>query len=258
MAKKTFIFEQPLNERVRIFMRIEALINRLEYFKNLNNDTASYHAILSILEITSLVERGDIKQEIIKELERQHRVLSTLLSHQGVDKSRLQLTLSKLKSGLNKMHSMDGKLGEHLKKIDFLLSIKQRASIPGGSCDFDLPQLRYWLNLDYKIRTEHIERWSAPYTQLHDMLEMALKIIRDSGHAEKITAQNGFFQEALDTSQPNQLLRIELPCEAQIFPEISAGKHRYSIRFLQSQNSVDQIPAQFKQDVEFKLFRCSL
>ena len=153
---------------------------------------------------------------------------------------------------------MDGKLGEHLKKIDFLLSIKQRASIPGGSCDFDLPQLRYWLNLDYESRLENINRWSNPYTQLHDMLKLAINIIRESGHAEMVTAHNGFFQEPLDTSQPNQLLRIELPCDAQIFPEISAGKHRYSIRFLQSQTTVDQIPSQFKQDVEFKLFRCSL
>lgn len=258
MSKKTFIFEQPLNERVRIFLRIEALINKLEYFKNLNNDIASYHAILSILEITSLVERGDIKQEVIKELERQHRILSALLSHESVDKSRLELTLSKLKNGLNNIHGMDGKLGEHLKKIDFLLSIKQRSSIPGGSCDFDLPQLRYWLNLNFQNRQDNISKWSAPYRQLYEVLEVAIKIIRESGHAEKVTAKNGFFQEALDTSQPNQLLRIELPCAVTIFPEISAGKHRYSIRFLQSQNSVDQIPTQFKQDVEFKLIRCSL
>lgn len=258
MPKKTYIFEQPLNERVRIFLRIEALINRLAYFKDLDNDNASYHSILSILEITSLVERGDVKKEIIKELERQHKVLTSLASHQSVDRSRLELTLSKIKNALNQMHSMDGKLGEHLKKIDFLLGIKQRAAIPGGSCDFDLPQLRYWLNMGHEQRLEDINRWSAPYNKLHEVLELAINIIRDSGHAENIVARNGFFQEPLDTSQPNQLLRIELPCETSIFPEISAGKHRYSIRFLQSQQSVDQLPVQFKQDVEFKLIRCSL
>lgn len=258
MPKKTFVFEQPLNERVRILLRIEALINKLDYLKNLNNGIASYQAILSILEITALVERGDIKQEIIKELERQHKVLNALVTHQSVDKSRLELTMSKLKNAINSMHGMDGKLGQHLKKIDFLLTIKQRASIPGGSCDFDLPQLRYWLNQDYQSRLKDINRWSSPYYRLYDVLELALIIIRDSAHAENIIAQKGFFQEALDTTQPNQLLRIELPGESNIFPEISAGKHRYSIRFLQPQQTVDQIPVQLKQDVEFKLFRCSL
>jgi cell division protein ZapD len=239
-------------------LRIEALVNKLDYFKSLNNDVASYHAILTILEITALVERGDVKQELIKELERQHKVLSGLITNHKVDKSRLELTLSKLKNSLNNMHSMDGKLGEHLKKIDFLLTIKQRASIPGGSCDFDLPQLRYWLNRDFQTRQSDINRWSQPYSQLYEVLDLALNIIRDSAHAEMVTAQHGFFQETLDTSQPNQMIRIELARDSEIFPEISAGKHRYTIRFLQSQQSVDQIPVQYKQDVEFKLFRCSL
>lgn len=258
MPKKSFFFEQPLNERVRILLRIEHLIKKLDYFKGLNNDTASYHAILAVLEITALVERGDVKQEIIKELERQHKVLSALMVHKGVDKSRLELTLSKLKHALNSMHGLDGKLGSHLKKIDFLLTIKQRASIPGGSCDFDLPELRFWLNLDHKARLKDIERWSAKYYQIYEVLALALNIIRDSGHPEKVIANKGFFQEALDPAQPNQLLRIQLPADCPCFPEISAGKHRYSIRFLQSSHTTDQIPVQFKQDMEFQLFRCSL
>lgn len=258
MADKYFIFEQPLNERVRIFLRIEHLINQLNHFKLLDHDVSSYHAILSILEITSLVERGDIKQEIIKELDRQHKVLSALIAHEGVDKSRLELTLSKIKHAVNNLHSMDGKLDSRLKKIDFLLTIKQRSSIPGGSCDFDLPQLRYWLNQSHQKRLADIERWSTQYYRIYDVLALALNLVRDSGHPEQVVAQKGFFQESLDTSQANQLLRIEIPDTCPCFPEISAGKHRYSVRFLQYQSTVDQIPNQYKQDVTFNLFRCTL
>lgn len=241
-----------------MLLRIEALINRLDYEKTLKSDAGSYQAALTILEVTSLVERGDIKQEVIKELERQNKVLKALISHQDVDKSRLELTLSRLKISLNRLHAMDGKLGEHLKRIDFLLTIKQRAAIPGGSCDFDLPQLRFWLNQVHGQRLKDIDRWAAPYYQLYEALELILSIIRDSAHAETICARNGFFQENLDTSQPNQMIRIELNSESGIFPEISAGKHRYTIRFLQAQESVDQLPTQYKQDIEFKLFRCTL
>jgi cell division protein ZapD len=258
MPAKSFIFEQPLNERIRTLLRIEAMIRQLDYFKSLNSDAASHQAILSILEISSLVERGDVKQEIIKELERQHKVLTALVSHEGVDKSRLELTLSKLKNALNVMHGLDGKLGSHLKKIDFLLTIKQRSSIPGGSCDFDLPQLRYWLNLDHQARLRDLNKWSQQYYQINEVLILALKIIRDSGHAELVNAQQGFFQENLDPNHPNQMLRIEIPKQSACFPEISAGKHRYSVRFLHFTQTVDQIPVQFKQDVEFKLYRCSL
>jgi cell division protein ZapD len=258
MSAQSFIFEQPLNERIRTLLRIEAMIERLDYFKSLDHDTASHHAILAILEITSLVERGDIKQEIIKELERQHKVLTALVSHEGIDRSRLELTLSKIKNALNSIHGLDGKLGAHLKRIDFLLTIKQRASIPGGSCDFDLPQLRYWLNLSQQSRLRDLNNWAQQYYQIHEVLVLALKIIRDSGHPETIVARQGFFQENLDPSHPNQLLRIEIPRHSAFFPEISAGKHRYSVRFLHFTQSVDQIPVQYKEDVEFKLYRCSL
>ncbi len=258
MTKKTFIFEQPLNERIRIFLRIEALIDRLDFFKQQNNDHASHHALLTILELTALLERGDTKQETIKELERQHKVLQALISHQSVDKSRLELTLSKIKHALSCMHTMDGKLGEHLKKIDFLLALKQRAAIPGGSCDFDLPQLRYWLNQQHSQRLDDIQRWSAPYYQLYDVIILVLNLIRDSALAENVTATNGFFQQSLDTSLANQMLRIELPCARAIYPEISAGKHRYSIRFLQPWQGIDHLPSQIKQDIDFKLFLCAL
>ncbi len=259
MTNKTFIFEQPLNERIRVFLRIEALIERINYFTQQNNDHSSYHAILSVLELTALIERGDIKQETIKELDRQYKVLNSLISHQSVDKSRLELTLSKIKNALANMHAMDGRMGDHLKKIDFLLAIKQRASIPGGSCDFDIPQLRYWLNLNYEKRVKDIKRWAKPYYQLNEVIELILNIIRDSSLAEEVTAKNGFFQHSLDTSLSNQLLRIELNCQNNIFPEISAGKHRYSIRILQAlQETDDQLPIQLKQDVDFKLFLCAL
>jgi len=257
MTKNTFIFEQPLNERIRIFLRIEALINRLNLFKQQNNDHSSHHALLTVLELTALLERGDIKQETIKELDRQRKVLKALISHQSVDKSRLELTLSKIKHALSSIHAMDGKLGEHLKKSDFLLAIKQRTAIPGGSCDFDLPQLRFWLNLSFDSRLNDIKRWSQPYYRLYEVIDLILHLIRDSALAEKVTAKNGFFQQALDTTLSNQMLRIELDCDGKMYPEISAGKHRYSIRFLQPQQCIDQLPTQLKQDIVFKLFLCA-
>jgi len=257
MPTQAVIFEQPLNERIRICLRIESLIDRLDHFNALDSDHAAYQALLTVLEITALVERGDIKQEIIKELDRQHKVLTALISHHSVDKSRLEITLNQLKQALNRMHGMDGRLGEHLKANDFLLAVKQRSVIPGGSCDFDLPQLRYWLNRPHEQRQQDLARWSAPYRELDQTLGLILKNIRDSAFAEPVEAPKGFFQESLDPAQPNQMLRIELD-NNQLFPEISAGKHRYSIRFMRYADSVDQLPQQLKETIHFRLMRCTL
>ena len=127
-------------------LRVETLMKRFHYFEALKGDWSAYSALLTILELTSLLERGDLKQEVMKELERQHGALKALMRHQEIDQDKLEIILSKQKLALERLHRLDGKLGEHLKRVDFLLGIKQRTSIPGGSCDFDLPQLRYWLN----------------------------------------------------------------------------------------------------------------
>ena len=257
MSDNNQIFEQPLNERIRMCLRIETLMQRIHYFATPEADWSGYGALLGILEITALLERGDFKQELMRELESHHSSLKSLSSHDGVDKSKLELTLSKQKNAIERVHRMGGKLGEHLKRIEFLVTIKQRTSIPGGSCDFDLPALRFWLNQSHQRRVEDLKRWAAPYFELESVIELILKVIRESATPKLVTAENGFYQQSLDPKQPNRLLRISIPAGVGYYPEISAGKHRYSIRFL-NPLPIDESPSQVKEDVPFKLMRCSL
>lgn len=257
MSVKQHIFEQPLKERIRMCLRVETLMNRFHYFLALKGGWSGYSALLAILELTALLERGDFKQELLKELERQHSSLKILVSHDGVDTAKLDLLLSKQKNAMDRVLKLDGKLGEHLKRIDFLLSIKQRTSIPGGNCDFDLPELRFWLNLSHQQREDDLRRWAAPYIEIESVIHLILSAIRDSASPQRVVAENGFFQQSLDRNQSNQLLRISIAADFNIYPEISAGKHRYSVRFL-NPFPIDSVPSQVKEDVPFMLSRCSL
>lgn len=257
MPTKQLIFEQPLNERIRTCLRVETLMRRYHYFESLKGDWAAYNALLTVLEITALLERGDLKQELMKELERQHSALQALISHQEIDASKLELVLSKQEQGLDRLHKLDGKLGEHLKRNDFLLSIKQRTSIPGGSCDFDLPQLRFWLNQDHHYRLNDLQAWIAPYKELELVIELVLKSIRESAQPKTSIAENGFFQQSLDTQQPNQMIRVSVESKLSLYPEISAGKHRFSIRFMEPA-ATGVLPTQARGDVSFLLSRCAL
>ena len=238
-------------------LRVETLMKRFHYFETLKGDWSAYSALLTILELTALLERGDLKQELMKELERQHSSLKALSKHQGIDHSKLDLILSKQKNALDRLHQLDGKLGEHLKRVDFLLGIKQRTSIPGGSCDFDLPQLRFWLNQTHEERLSDLHVWVAPYAKLEQVIELILSTIRDSASAKPVVADKGFYQQSLDTKQSTQLIRISVDANELIYPEISAGKHRYSVRFMQV-NLGDTLATQVKEDVSFLLSRCSL
>ena len=257
MPVKNQIYEQPLNERIRMCLRIETLMKRFNYFIALKGDWSGYSALLGLLEITSLLERGDFKQELIKELERHHSALKSLSSHKGVDKPKLDLTLSKQKNAISRIHGLGGKLGEHLKRNEFLLGIKQRTAIPGGNCDFDLPSLRFWLNQSHEHRVNDLRRWAAPYVVLDSVIELVLSVIRDSAEPRQVLAEKGFYQQVLDPQQSNQLLRISIPANRIYYPEISAGKHRYSVRFL-NPDSTDNTHTQVREDVPFFLSRCSL
>lgn len=257
MPDNNQIFEQPLNERIRMCLRIETLMQRIHYFATPEADWSGYGALLGILEITALLERGDFKQELMRELESHRSSLKLLTSHAGVDKSKLELILSKQKNAIERIHRLNGKLGEHLKRIEFLVTIKQRTSIPGGSCDFDLPALRFWLNQSHQRRVDDLTRWAAPYFELEAVIELILKVIRDSATPQQVVAEKGFYQQPLDPQQPNRLLRVSIPAGSGFYPEISAGKHRYSIRFL-NPLPIDETPTQVREDVPFLLMRCSL
>ena len=257
MPAKYQTFEQPLNERIRMCLRIETLMRRFHYFESLKGDWSAYSALLTILELTSLLERGDFKQELMKELDRQHAALKGLSSHQEIDLGKLDLVLNRQQQAIDRMHHLNGKLGDHLKRDDFLLGIKQRTSIPGGSCDFDLPQLRYWLNQTHDKRLTDLHEWVAPYRTLEEVIVLILQVLRDSAIDKTVVAEKGFYQKSLDTKMSTQLIRISIDASELFYPEVSAGKHRYSVRFMKPQGS-EGIPTQVKEDVKFLLSRCSL
>ena len=69
-------------------------------------------------------------------------------------------------------------------------------------------------------------------------------------------AHEGFFQQSLDSNLPIQLIRVAVPAELPYFAEISAGKHRLTIRFLEPQPG--RRPLQAQESVEFQLTCCTL
>ncbi len=56
-----------------------------------------------------------------------------------------------------------GKVGTHLRDNEWLMAIKQRAAIPGGVCEFDLPAYHYWLNQDPATRRRDLAGWIEPF-----------------------------------------------------------------------------------------------
>ena len=61
---RTINYEQPLNERMRTFLRYEQLTNRFEFFAKQERSSDTHAALLTLIEVLNLVSRGDLKQEL--------------------------------------------------------------------------------------------------------------------------------------------------------------------------------------------------
>lgn len=251
------IYEFPLNERIRVFIRLEQLFYQFKHHLNSEHIADKRAAMSVLLDIISIFKRNDLKSEILKELERQASVLSKIAQNQadGVDIQKLQELLAQLRATSQKIYASAGKIGNHLTDDDLFQSISQRSTIPGGTCSFDLPEFHFWLLHNEEQYLQDIHNWSVPFVEIGEAIDLALSFIRDSSFVTHEIAPTGFFQITLDTNLPNQLVRVCLEQAQPYFVEISGGKHRCTIRFmLPSQGN--QRAVQCAEDVAFTLMRC--
>ncbi len=253
-SNRTINYEQPLNERMRTFLRYEQLTHRYEFFAKQERPFDTHGALLTLIEILNLVSRGDLKQELLKEIKRQINTLEQLANRPKVNTIKLNRVLSKHKSIFDALHAFQGQINDHLKKNVFINSIRQRASIPGGTCDFDLPEYHNWLGQSHMQRKKALKDWAAPFEIFQEGISQSLQLIRQSTQLKNNCAPKGFYSETLDSDRPSQLIRINV--ESTYFPECSAGKQRFSIRFLE-QTNLNLNPKQTDADVEFKLACCA-
>ena len=249
-------YEHPLNERVRTLMRLEDLYRRVEYFSARGAEEDHHAALLSLFEITDVAARADLKTDILQELERQKQLLAPLRSNPAIETRVLEPLLAEIDRAAAELLAHTGKVGQHLRDNEWLMTIKQRAAIPGGVCEFDLPAYHYWLHLEPALRQRDLEAWIAPFLPVRNGLAIILRLLRDSGRATRQTAYHGVFQLMLTTSKVAQLLRLTLRRDLACVPEISANKYALNIRFI-GVSGMDR-GTLYDRDVEFELVFCNL
>jgi cell division protein ZapD len=251
------IFEQPLNERMRNFLRLEHLFDLIEFRLEDTHEWNCRSILESLLEINDLLSRSDLKAELIKELERHSSILVLLKNNPAVDESRLNSINNEICSLLKLLRDKSYQPGALLKNDEVVTSFKQRISIPGGTCNFDLPRFHYWLNQPDTNRKQDIKKWSADLDPIKRSIYMALDMVRNSTHPAKEKAETGFYQKPIESNLSCQMIRVFLPSASLYYPEISGGKQRFTVRFME-QTSTEARPVQTKNDVDFELHCCIL
>ncbi len=250
-------YEQPINERIRTFLRLEKLFRQYEF--HLRQGSIWNHAIAinSINELLTVTTRADIKLEALKELERQNARLERLSTRSHIDQHQLDSLLNKQKNLITELQAIQGQLGKNTQAVELLLTMRQKSSIPGCLCDFDLPAYQHWQGLPEQTRKSHLQQWFQPFNVLDQAIHLILDVLRYSVEDSEEVATSGFFQQSIPGNQTFQLLRITVPPNSDYYPEISAGKHRFSIRFMSNKDPADR-PEQCHEDISFKLNMCAI
>ncbi len=248
-------YEFPLNERVRTMLRLDDLFFRIGRFIE-SNESPDHHAALGVLfEILEVASRADLKSDLLQELERQKRALNALHNNPEILEEALDAVLTEIEGASTRLFGMSGKIGQHLRDDEWLMAIKQRACIPGGVCEFDLPSYHYWQHQSAEHRQKYLTGWLAPMLPLRDSITILLKLLRENGKIHHFTAFHGSFQQ-MQGGRVAQLLRIALNAELPCIPEVSANKYALNIRFVSANYTAKT--TLYDQDVAFDLTFCSL
>jgi cell division protein ZapD len=249
------VFEQPLNERMRAFLRIDFLYTQAVFHANSRSQWGSRAAVTSILDILAIITRADTRAEVLKELERQTMVFNDYLRRPGVDTDRLQGLVANLQRLRTELLGAGSAYLQPLRDSAFLAAVRHRSTIPGGSCEFDLPDFYYWLSQAPEAREATLNKWLAMLRPLCDAIAELLWLTRQGGKSRRETAVHGVFHITFERDNPVQLLRVVVPASLGIYPEISGSHYRSSVRFVLWQGPEER-PRQAQQDIPFEMICC--
>jgi cell division protein ZapD len=255
-ATGMLIFEQPLNERMRTFLRLDFLYNQALYQNEMASPWGSRAAMASLIDILSITTRGDVRSDVLKELENHLTSLNEFQTNPGVDSQRLKTLVDNLVRLRGDLMNAGSTFVQPLRDSEFLSAIRHRSAIPGGTCEFDLPDYYFWLSQPDEVRVRTFNQWLGLLRPLCDAVAELLWLTRQNGRNRREIAKAGAFSITFDRDNPLQLLRISLPASIGIYPEISGSHHRCSVRFLAWKGLATR-PTQTTEDVPFMLSCCS-
>jgi cell division protein ZapD len=249
-------YDYPFNERIRTLLRVEDLFAKVLHNVAAGHEYHHHCALLTLLQILDVVDRSELKSELLQELDRQKHAMHALVGNPAIVADALQAMLNDIEIAASGLRLETTKLGQTLRANEWLMSIKQRAGIPGGVCEFDVPSYHYWLGQGEERRTKDLQSWLKPLIPMQQAIIIILRILRGSGATTPLIAVNGAYQKMLGGAKPAQMLKIEVEDGICCFPEVSANKYALNIRF----NMLDctQKPQKCEEDIQFSLTLCNL
>lgn len=250
----TIIYEQPLNEIIRVCIRLEQLFQQVDHAIQDKTIPGTQHLINLVINLLHIMDRPDLKSKLAKELSHHQANLVRYTNLPTVDSGKLHDITSQLGQLSSSLIDSSGKIGHRLRDVELIDMLRLHLASPGGGCSFDSPLYYYWLQQPPEERLGTIKQWLDDFAQLRRASSIALDLYRQNAKIEEKTAQNGFYQELLDPQSNLRMLRILVDRSTKAYPEASVGRHFLSVRYFLP--DIHTRGEQYNKDVTFQLAYC--
>jgi cell division protein ZapD len=248
-------YEYPFNEGIRTMLRLEHLFDRLGQLVARDAPVDHHFALATIFEVMDVASRADLKSDLLKELERHKGILAGYRGNPHISEAALDEVIGRIDHAFNGLNSVQGKAGQALASNEWLMSIRSRISIPGGTCEFDLPAYYAWQQHEPASRRADLAGWITTLTPLAEALSVLLGLLRDSGAPQRVVATGGQYQQSLPAGKVYHLMRVRFDGEDPPVPEISGHRLMVSVRLMRPDAEGRLRPS--GADTPFELTLCS-
>ena len=249
------LYEYPFNESIRTMLRLEHLFDRLGQLMRRDAPVDHHFALVTVFEIMDVASRADLKSDLLKELERHRGQMQSYRGNPRISEAALDGVVARIDHAFDGLNQLPGKAGQVLTGNEWLMSIRSRINIPGGTCEFDLPAYYAWQQHPPEQRRADLMRWAESLMPLAEALQVLLGMLRDSGAAQRVVAVGGQFQQSLPVGRTYLLMRVRLDDGAAVVPEISGHRLMAMVRLMQPDAEGRLRPSAV--DTEFELTLCA-
>ena len=250
-------YEQPLNERIRLFMRLESMFFQMKNFHQADEYYSIQLFLDALFDVLDFLHRYEIRAEIIKELQgyktgidREHFALGWTLEERVA-------TLENIDMSLQEAYSLNFNPISALRENELFTSLRQRNFNQSGNCLFEVPAYQYWLLQNENHEIPFLQQCYEMFLPIARAVALVLQLVRAGAEITNEYTDDGIFLKTLDSNRRNQMIRIHLDNEQRVFPRISGDKHRFSVRFMTQENP-EQRAKQVETPVQFSLQTCVL
>ena len=247
------LYEFPCNEKIRTYLRLEALFQRFDWFCEQTSAIAHQAGISALFDLLDATARSDLRHELIQELERQRQRLIAKNASADPD---MAAHLAEIGAAIQAVSDSVGRTTQSVRENHGCRSSARARALQAAPANSTCRRCTVWMNTAPEIRRRELQSYVSTLEPIRTGTMLLLRIFRANSHCQSLTAVNGTYQFSMNRNQNCALVQIWLPADSTVVPEVSANKYMLWIRFSRPDEN-HKLHLARTEEIPFRLGLCT-